>query len=112
MALALHRGGETFEGQVTIKFSLCHDFQNSDNIYADYKGEKVTRIDVNGSRITDKGVYRDHKIYFPSEYLKEGVNTVRINFVSKYSKDCQGTTWFKDKDDGEEYIYSDSEPAN
>ena len=72
----------------------------------------VRTIIVNGSKITDKNAYKDHKIHFPSEYLKEGVNTVRINFVSKYSKDCQGTTWFKDNEDGEEYIYSDSEPAN
>ena len=38
LAYALNRGGETFQGQVQIKFELTHDSAESDNIFVDYKG--------------------------------------------------------------------------
>ena len=56
--------------------------------------------------------FREHRIYFPSDLLKEGNNFVQIRFVSNYVRDCEGCHYFVDKDDDEEYIYTDCEPAN
>jgi len=46
------------------------------------------------------------------QWLKVGPNEVVIRFTSNYVRDCQGVQYFKDKDDGEEYLYSDHEPAS
>jgi len=67
---------------------------------------------VNDNKITTGNPFRDHRIYFPKEHLKLGVNKVTIRFTSKYVRDCEGVNYFKDNDDGEEYLYSDCEPAN
>ena len=106
LAYALLRGGETFHGQVEINFTLN---QPSDTIFADYKGEKVHKIIVNGQTVEDPKAYRNHKIYFPKDLLKSGENKVLVRFVSKYVRDCQGIHYFLDKDDQEEYLYSQFE---
>lgn len=45
LAYALLRGGQNFHGQVEITFDLS---EPNDNIFADYKGEQVHKIIVNG----------------------------------------------------------------
>jgi hypothetical protein len=63
------RGGENFHGQVEITFNLN---AVSDDIFADYRGEQVRKIIVNGQEVTQKDAFRKHKIYFPSNLLKQG----------------------------------------
>jgi aminopeptidase N len=63
-------------------------------------------------QIKDTNVFRNHRIYFPKESLASGQNTVVIRFVSNYVRDCQGIHYFVDKDDNEEYLYSQHEAAD
>lgn len=76
VAYALLRGGETFHGQVDIKFSLSATSCKSENIFCDYRGEKVLWLTVNGQKATKANLFRDHRIYFPVDLLKEGENIV------------------------------------
>ena len=87
---------------------MSKESANSDNIFVDYRGELVVKLVVNGSTIPNKNskAFRNHRVYFPKENLKEGENTVVIRFVSNYVRDCQGIHYFKDKEDNEEYLYS------
>jgi len=84
----------------------------SDNIFVDYRGEKVHAIIVNGHRVTTGNPFREHKVFFPQEHLKQGPNSVFIRFTTAYVRDVEGVMYFKDKDDGEEYLYTDNEPFN
>jgi len=112
LAYALNRGGNTFEGNVTISFYLTAEGAQSDEIYVDYRGEKVHSLGVNGTEVTSGNPFHDHRVYFAKEHLKEGSNTAIIRFTTRYVRDCEGANYFKDNDDGEEYIYTDCEPAN
>ena len=44
---AMLRGGETFHGQVKIKFTIREGADLS-KIFVDYRGQKVLNIEVNG----------------------------------------------------------------
>jgi aminopeptidase N len=111
IAYAMLRGGKNYHGQVKIQFTL-NKGADLDSVFVDYRGEKVLRLSVNGSQVTEGSPFRDHRIYFPSTLLQEGANEVEIRFVSKYVRDCQGIHYFVDKDDNEEYIYSQYEAAD
>lgn len=112
LAYALLRGGETFEGQVQVTFTLTADSAKSDSIFVDYRGEKVHSLVINDQSVAKGNPFRDHRVYFDPTYLKAGVNTAAIRFTSKYVRDCQGVQYFKDDGDGEEYLYTDHEPAS
>jgi aminopeptidase N len=51
-------------------------------------------------------------VFLPVAQQKEGENMVEIFFESEYVTDCEGVQYYKDEQDGQEYIYSDLEPAN
>jgi aminopeptidase N len=70
------------------------------------------RLVINGTEVRDGTPFRDHRIYFPANLLREGKNLVTIRFVSRYVKDCQGMQYFVDKDDSLEYMYSQHEAAD
>lgn len=95
-----------------ITFNLTKQGADSDDIFVDYRGEKVLGLVVNGSQVKEGEPFRDHRVYFPKQDLKEGKNVVNLRFVSKYVMDCQGVHYFLDKDDGEEYLYSQFEAAD
>ena len=109
IAYALLRGGERFHGQSKITFDLK---EVSDKIFVDYRGEKLLSLKVNGNQITEGNPFRDHRIYFDQKHLVVGSNTVEVRYISNYVKDCEGVQFFVDKDDNEEYIYSNHEPFN
>ena len=67
-------------------------------------------MDVNGQDITEH-CFKEERIHLPAGELKVGEqNTVTLRFTSSYVRDCQGVHWYRDKEDGSEYIYSESEP--
>ena len=112
LMLALLRGGKTYQGHVEIKFTLTATSAKSDQIFVDYRGEQVLALWINGEQVLEGTPFRGHRIYFPVNLLKEGENTVSVRFESKYVRDCQGIHYFVDKDDGEEYLYSQFEAAD
>ena len=109
IAYALLRGGERFHGQSKITFDLT---EVSDKIFVDYRGEKILSLSVNGNQIISGNPFRDHRIYFDKQHLVSGANSVEIRYISNYVKDCEGVQVFTDKDDNEEYVYSNHEPFN
>ena len=112
LTLALLKGGKTFHGHVSINFDLSAESSKSDNIFVDYKGKKLQKLVINGRRVTDGNPFREHRIYLPEKLLKEGANEIRVQFESSYVRDCQGMQYFVDKEDGEEYLYSQFEAAD
>jgi hypothetical protein len=88
LALALLRGGGAYHGHVVITFYLTS--KPSDSIFVDYKGSKVIKLVINGDDVIEGEPFRNHRIYFPKELLKEGRNEVAIRFESSYVRDCQG----------------------
>ena len=112
LAYALLRGGEHFHGYIEVKFSLSDASATSDDIFLDYRGKELQSLVINGQAVTTGTPFHDHRIYLPKEHLQAGVNNVSVRFVSAYVKDCAGVQYFKDKDDDEEYLYSDHEPAS
>ena len=112
IAYALLRGGKDFHGKVEIKFNLTAEGAESDDVFCDYRGEKILSMSVNGNDVKDGNPFRDHRVYFPKAHLKEGDNSVQIRFISNYVRDCQGMHYYVDKDDNEEYIYSQFETVD
>lgn len=108
IAYALHRGGQTFLGHVTIKFNMS-EFEDT---FLDYKGETVHWMRVNGKLIEDYNPFANDKILIKKNPLMKGVNTVEIQFESRYVRDCEGIHYYKDNADGEEYLYSQFEAAS
>jgi len=49
LAIALLRGGDNFHGSVQIQFSINDSYkEDEDEIFIDYKGERILDIFVNG----------------------------------------------------------------
>jgi aminopeptidase N len=69
---------------------LTEKAADSDDIFVDYKGERISELVVNGTKVAKGAPFRDHRIYFPREHLRQGANVVSVRFVSKYTKDCMG----------------------
>ena len=77
-AYALLRGGDKFHGQIEIKFSLTEEAALSDDIFVDYKGERISDLVVNGIKVAKGTPFRDHRIYFPKDHLHKGQNIVSL----------------------------------
>ena len=63
---ALLRGGTTFEGVIEINFSLK---TASEDVFVDYKGDKVHSLVINGQRVTDGEPFHDHRVFFDKKHL-------------------------------------------
>ena len=116
---AMLPGGKTFRGRVTVNFDVSDRInegivrEDKSWSFLDYKGHAVHKLVMNGTEIpTDKINFKDERIYFDMDILKEGTNEAVVDFESSYIKDCQGIQYFKDPEDQEEYIYSQFEAAD
>lgn len=68
-------------------------------------------LTVNGTKVGEgDAVFKGHRINLPTTLLKLGVNVVHVDFEAEYVTDCQGMQWFKDEEDKNEYLYTNSEP--
>jgi len=54
----------------------------SDNIFIDYRGEKVRKLVINDLEIWANDPFHDHRIDFPKDFLLEGRNEVSIRFAT------------------------------
>ena len=109
LVYAMLPGGKTFRGQVEISFNLketLNDGSMTEWAFLDYKGAAVHWVTNNGKDITGSTVFKDDRIYLCDDNLPVGTNKMVINFESTYVRDCQGVHYFKDPEDGEEYLYS------
>lgn len=121
MILGLPKGGKTFNGKITIDYTLNKvspayvegGENNSMCFFIDYKGKQIRSITVNGSLLSPADTpnfWINHRIYIPQANQSVGVNRTIIEFESAYVTDCEGFQAFKDETDGSEYIYTELEP--
>ena len=110
LALALRTGGKTYHGMVTAHFDLASNAD--DTLCLDFKGQAVHELEINGAKVPyDQPIFEGHRIRLPGNLLKKGDrNQVNVWFEANYVTDCQGIHWFKDSEDGAEYVYANSEP--
>lgn len=72
IALALIKGGSTFEGRVETTFDLSElsdDLGEDNALFIDYRGKSLNKFVINGTTITpkdyEKSVFINHRIYVP-----------------------------------------------
>jgi aminopeptidase N len=54
--------------------------------------------------------FADSRIALPTQYLKDGANTVRMAFTQKYMRDGSGLFRFDDPEDGRSYVFTQFQP--
>ena len=113
------KGGQSFNGRVSIDFSLKTKTPNydpeTDNkncLFIDYKGKLIRSLTINGTKIGQQteNLWLNHRIYIPNLHQKVGKNSVVVEFESAYVSDCQGCQYFCDDADKSEYVYTELEP--
>ena len=60
---ALIRGGKSYHGRVEMKFTLVGG-SLPDDLFADFHGESITGLCINGTYIEGGEPFKDHRIYF------------------------------------------------
>lgn len=65
--------GDNFWGRVTIQFDVKKVPPKS--IFLDFRGLSISHLTINGNENKDDRVFRDHKIYINSQYLKKESKT-------------------------------------
>jgi aminopeptidase N len=96
---------ENFDGKVEISF----DVWKSDSIRLDYFNGEIQSIVLNEEHHLEKVDHSNGFINLPSDSIKKGKNTLKINFKTPYSRTGNGLHKFIDPDDKETYIYSQFE---
>ena len=104
-------GAENFAATSTINFDLT---DNKQALTIDLNEANVTRLIINGVTLSAKQIndsYNNWFITLPAKQLKQGANTVTVDFTRKHSTNGEGLHRFKDPVDGKVYLYSHFEPA-
>ena len=95
--------GAGIEGYLRIDFSLN---TKGNGIFLDYDGDYVKWVSINGKYIPPEKIFAHKRIGILMEYQKTGRNSVEIYYKTGYSKDGKGLHYFKDTEDGAEYLYT------
>lgn len=101
----LNETDDKFKGQQKITFDLSDP--GSDLRIDNYEGE-VTSLKVNGLALATSAK-KKYWIDLPAASLKEGPNTVEIDYVQAYSRQGQGLHRFQDPQTKEVFLYSQFE---
>ena len=120
IALGLVKGGNTFQGRVTIYYTLSKIRQdyvegrdNRNCLFIDYKGKKINSIRFNTQYVdlNANNIEKNDKIYIPAAHQKVGSNKAEIEFESFYVKNHRGFHHFEDTaNNGDEYVFTKLEP--
>jgi len=104
-------GEENFSASSTINFNLSNA---STPLTLDLNEAQLTGLIINGQTLTAEQVKQNYNKWFitlPAKQLKQGKNTVTVNFTRQHSTNGEGLHRFKDPVDGKVYLYSHFEPA-
>ena len=104
LSLSLSKGSPTYEGELTVHFSLDDP---SSGTFLDCTSKSINSVSVNGSSITAK--YERNRLYLDGGDLA-AQNTVEISYTNEYDHIGAGLHQFVDPEDGEEYLYTHFEP--
>ena len=101
VSVALPKGDKYF-GHVTINFDI-NDIKKADKpLFVDYLGTQIRNFVVNGQKVAklDKTEYKKQsRIPVDIVMLKQGKNSISIDFLNDYRKDGIGLHSFTDKVD-------------
>ena len=100
LSFALAPGASTISGEVEIRFNL----RRRRPLLLDFREGRVGSVQINGAA-SPVVVENGHLELFRGT-LREGENTVQIQFVSPVATAGTPITRFEDRDDGSEYIYT------
>ena len=103
--LAFKKQSKTYRGVCQLKFLLLKTID--DPLKIDFIGNVKLMI-VNGQLSNFKK--EKFAVFVPERNLREGENTVEIEYENEYDKTGTGLHNFVDPEDGKEYIYSHLEP--
>lgn len=96
---------DLFRGVATIDFTLV---KPGDAVTLDFDAGEVTSVTVNGVAIeTD---YQKWFITLPNNSVKEGMNTVVIEYQRPYVSNGAGLNQYQDTASGNYYLYTQFEP--
>lgn len=104
-------GAESFSASSTITFDLS---DNKTPLTIDLNEAQVTKLIINNTVAAEPTLKKSYNGWFitlPAQQLKQGTNTVTVNYTRKHSTNGEGLHRFKDPVDGKVYLYSHFEPA-
>ena len=104
-------GEESFSASSTINFNLS---DNNTPLTIDLNNGQITSLIINGNAMPAEQIANSYNNWFitlPAQQLKQGANTVAVNFRRKHSTNGEGLHRFKDPVDEKVYLYSHFEPA-
>ncbi|WP_334171165.1 aminopeptidase N [Sinomonas sp.] len=98
-------GSTTFETTSVIDFSAVPGACT----FADFVGEAVTSVVLNGRLLDESSVYDGARIRLDG---LEGRNRLEVTALARYSRSGEGLHRFVDPADGSTYLYTQCEPAD
>ena len=102
--LALTKGSETYDGELTVRFNLSDP---SAGTFLDCTSKSINSLTVNGSSAEVK--HERNRLYLDGADLASA-NVVAISYTNEYDHIGAGLHQFVDPEDGEEYLYTHFEP--
>ena len=110
LSIKLDKGSPSFDGVNVATFELK---DNSRDVVFDFDGKLVRSVTINGEKTADFNFdIKQESIILPKRYLTKGENTVSIDYVGNFTHNGAGLHQFVDPADGNEYYYTDFEPAD
>ena len=106
LSLSLEESKPNYSGSITLNFDFS---ENDAPLEIDFSNGAIHSITVN-QQLSENYEYNKFYILIPSASLKQGHNTVTIEFSHPYSTTGFGLYRFKDPEDNNVFIYSDLEP--
>lgn len=99
-------GEESFSANSIVTFDLK---DTDSDLTLDLNKATIKSLTINGKTVTP--VYNQWFITLPAADLKQGKNSVVVDYQRKHSTNGEGLHRFKDPVDGKVYLYSHFEPA-
>ena len=106
LQLELTRGASTYRGEAVVRFTLT----GVGPTFLDFRGMRIDTFEVNGAAVDPAPHWTGYRLTLPGEALQPGPNTVRVVYENEYDHTGDGFHQFSDPEDGEEYLYTNSEP--
>lgn len=101
----LSKKNESYTGQSLISFNLN---STKSDLRVDFHNGEVRALIVNGKKSIVN--YNKHYLLIEKADLKEGENSIVVDFKTNYSRDGSGFYRFVDPEDKRIYTYTDLEP--
>jgi len=97
-----------YKGSYKIEFDIGEVPMTKEPFFLDFQGKQISKVRVNGQECQVK--FDRHRIELPWEALKQGSNSVTLEFANTYVVNSAGLHFYKDPQDNKVYIYSHLEP--